>query len=428
MIKNTRKIVLFLGILLAFNTATAATIYKCKSANGSISYRQSPCENGDRLIRSRDLSNRLGKNVEKAQQRLEKILRRKNERAKKREERKKRYSSRNSSRTNYNSLTNNNTETTTNSSSGGDSSTTNVASDSGASSTNSDETSQTEPKASTPSLDSQEQESQPETNTIALSDIGSESEEIPEPESDPVAEEQQLEVIPSVDSVIPQGSYIENEPDGFNQITNNAFNYFENGWWKQNDKLHNFSFQQAIDAPSSSSGIGRIKYPAGHQGGYVPFRMGITGFDYRRVYMSFTFRISENWQNHPSGVNKLGFMTHRGSGGAGDPGYFNLNSQGSDRYVEIRTQHPSGARNLTPNITNVTIEPGEWYVVEVLLDANGEAHLWVNGVKTTEYTDVNWRATGFDEYKLEPTWGGNTGPTVNQDMYMDIDHIYISGK
>ncbi len=82
------NIVLFSGFLLAFNVVNATTIYKCKSPNGSLSYSQSPCSNGDTLVKSKDLSKRLGKNAEKAKKRLEKILKRKNNKLKKRQERK----------------------------------------------------------------------------------------------------------------------------------------------------------------------------------------------------------------------------------------------------------------------------------------------------------------------------------------------------
>ena len=88
--KLTNKIIVSLMMLLVAQFSFATTIYKCRAADGSLSYSQSPCQDGETLVRSKDLSKRLGSNAEKAKKRLEKILERKNNRLRNKKERKKR--------------------------------------------------------------------------------------------------------------------------------------------------------------------------------------------------------------------------------------------------------------------------------------------------------------------------------------------------
>ena len=62
-------------------------------------------------------------------------------------------------------------------------------------------------------------------------------------------------------------------------------------------------------------------------------------------------------------------------------------------------------------------------------NSDGELHGWVNGIKTHEHTNVLWAQASdphtIDFIKFSSVWGGG-GDTVQQDMWYELDHIYIS--
>ena len=171
--------------------------------------------------------------------------------------------------------------------------------------------------------------------------------------------------------------------------------------------------------------------------GWPPARTGFGRFSSGQVYVSMWFKISANWQPHPVGVNKILYITDSSSGGGGDPMYLNLRDTGRNRYsFRIHVQGPTGARNLDANLTDVQVSPGQWYHVELLLRMNsrpraadGQAHLWVNGRKTTQHNNVRWSLGDltFDSVRWEPIWGG-TGGTVRTTMHQFVDHLYVSGS
>jgi hypothetical protein len=80
---------------------------------------------------------------------------------------------------------------------------------------------------------------------------------------------------------------------------------------------------------------------------------------------------------------------------------------------------------------------GQWVRYEMLMkanssngSANGELHVWIDGVKTHQYTDVQWQMSGARTWlslAWNPTYGGGLNP-VPQTQYQYIDHIRISGS
>ena len=62
--------------------------------------------------------------------------------------------------------------------------------------------------------------------------------------------------------------------------------------------------------------------------------------------------------------------------------------------------------------------------------ANGELHIWLDGVKTHQYANVNWQMQTSRKWmslSWNPTYGGGTNP-VPQNQYQYMDHIRISGS
>jgi hypothetical protein len=154
-------------------------------------------------------------------------------------------------------------------------------------------------------------------------------------------------------------------------------------------------------------------------------------------------RFSPNFQNHPTGINKI----------------FHFFVSGLNRVVLMG----SGA-NLTPSIalqalaapytnsggqtgTSVHLFPnlgasasftrGMWHRVDLVLVANrpgvadGSVTLAVNGRSLLRYDGITFSpANGsgvWEGMNWSPTWGGSGG-VVAELMYMQMDHIIVLGK
>ena len=231
----------------------------------------------------------------------------------------------------------------------------------------------------------------------------------------------------------PSGS---NEPAGFTTLVDRSFSGLTELGWGASALL---SLATDLSAPRSAPAVGQVTYPAGFGGGSDPAMTWLAGVEsrgYRQLYLSFWVKLSSNWQGHGSGVNKIGFVWLHGNPVV----YFSAQGSGSGPLEpQIRLQNtPAGARNLTPNLGGAVHTRGEWHRWEIVLvvndgdQANGQAHWWIDGVKVGQYTDVLYGTSGQskvwgDEVSWKPIWGG-TGETVQQTMYMWMDHFYISGK
>lgn len=226
----------------------------------------------------------------------------------------------------------------------------------------------------------------------------------------------------------------QNEPEGFKLITERSFTSYGEGWVENSGDF--FTIIQDAKAPRSPRNVGRITYPLAFEGGYEPAKTGFQDFSVKSIYASFSVKHSANWQGHSSSVNKVFYITDSSVGGNGDPAYVLLNGASSSFFFQIHKQGPTGALNFSQNVRSIYITPGEWMNVEVLLVMNsepdtsdGEAHLWVNGEKTIEDTSVQWSDGDrtWDSIRWEPIWGGVYDAVIEQ-MTMDMDHIYVSGK
>ena len=210
----------------------------------------------------------------------------------------------------------------------------------------------------------------------------------------------------------------------------------ESGWWEalqlasivKNDDLHDLNNKQAM----------RINFPTGMLGGGAPVSTGYDKFSAKEIYLCFNFSVSSNWQNHSTGTNKMFFITSNGFGGGGDPMFLVYDSDYDPPQIKVHHQGPglTNWHDLSPNLVEVGIPHGQRAMVELYLKMNtigveppdGEAHLWVNGTKTTQYSNIEWVTSGdakWDSVRWEPTWGGSGGTVLNE-MYQEITRLYFS--
>jgi hypothetical protein len=226
------------------------------------------------------------------------------------------------------------------------------------------------------------------------------------------------------------------EPTGYVEITDRSFAARDDAGWSFNRSSH---YDVVIDstAPGACCTVARATYQRGRSGGDSPattwYRFASDG--YTELYLSFWLKLSDNWQGHRSGVNKIGFVWIHGDASV----YFSAQGGGSGPLrPEIRLQAvPGGARNLVPNRNHRRVERGRWHHWEVQLVSNaggrpdGVARLWLDGVPVADYRDVRFASArqerSWESVYWMPIWGG-VGDVVRNDMYMLIDRFYASGR
>ncbi len=226
-----------------------------------------------------------------------------------------------------------------------------------------------------------------------------------------------------------------NLPSDFSTLTETSFSAAREGGFSSSTN-RNFAIVEDASAPRSASKVARATFPAGLSDGVSPIwsEAAIAKHSARRLYLSFWIKVSDDWQAHATGVNKVAIAwTHR------EPVVVtNIQGSGAGRLgSEIRVQDtPDGPRNLTPNRADPEIVRGRWHQWEVILVANtgdsadGEVHWWVDGTKAGAFTDVRFgsasQAKVWDHVTWRPVWGGR-GDTVRRTMHMWMDHYYVAG-
>jgi uncharacterized protein YjdB len=238
----------------------------------------------------------------------------------------------------------------------------------------------------------------------------------------------------------PSGS---NEPAGMTLVSSRPFNSTtatytagEDGWW---DSDHgSLAIIQDASAPRSAPNIARMTFNAGINGGYAPSTLErqING---NTMYVAAWVRYSSNWQSHNSSVNKI---LHFWIGGgnklvitaASYTPYGPLTARISLQGVVSGGNNNDGGITGTYNSTAEFVR-GQWTKIEVVAVANtpgsnnGSVKLYINGALATQCSGIQFYSGGgpFQLLQWAPVWGG-TGDTVQQTMYEDMDHVYISQK
>jgi hypothetical protein len=242
-----------------------------------------------------------------------------------------------------------------------------------------------------------------------------------------------------------------NEPAGFTPYTDRYFNEMpEPGWGAQAqpDVPGGLEMMPIVvqdpSAPVSQPNVGQITYRAGFTGaGYAPGQTwtggGLLELGWKQIYVRFAVKLSANWEGHASGVNKVGFIWMNNNNPVA---YFSAQGVGDG---PLRSQVrltgmplPVTELNLTQNLADPVFTRDQWHLWEVVLIANtgaqsnGEAHWWIDGVKVGQYTGLRYddhvSNVWGNEISWFPVWGGENGTPVAQEMYMWMDHYYLSGK
>jgi len=274
-----------------------------------------------------------------------------------------------------------------------------------------------------------------------------------------------------------------NEPAGYTAIIGRHFNSLatntlrawlgsfpcksqgSEGWddaelrYLQNTKL-------AVDssAPISPPNIVRLLYPAQTVAAGTSFSPTVittfefwnplfygTAIQYKKLYFRTAFRVSANWQGHSTSTNKLFYVRggrdpnrfepiFRLRGVGSGPLVLNVGPQGMPRDKRELPGICFDCQSFQPNqgVAEATNVPrGRWHLLEGVLEigtnggANGRLRVWLNGVLTHLYTDIEYEkdplvSQFWNQFHIAPVWGGIAG-TINALMTLDFDEFYLSG-
>lgn len=212
-----------------------------------------------------------------------------------------------------------------------------------------------------------------------------------------------------------------NEPSGFNKFGLQDFSALVPSGWTQ---AHGgYSLASDYGSPGSAPSVGRMTFNSGFTGGSAPAHIGLDDkFSSSQLYIHFYFKISENWDGHSSGVNKIIFVNIGGS----DRVYFSAQGVGQGNLTfQIRTQGtPDGGHNYSGS----TIQRGQWYDIEVLLDKSGQMDAWINGSHAISTNTGGFGSGNWQRVAWEPTYGGGSSDSVGSTQYQYMDDLYISGR
>lgn len=235
----------------------------------------------------------------------------------------------------------------------------------------------------------------------------------------------------------------QNEPAGLAQGTNKEFNSLSeletsnDPNWYITSLVGSKSITQDAQAPVSPPNVLTHTYPAGFNGGAAGTSAGFINQSYDEIYVCLDCKWDENWQDHPTGTNKVFFITIDDFGGGGDPVFLSYNTQQQDPRLIMFLQGPSVGRTL-PRIQEFNPVKGQHHTVEIYLKTNtadgvadGIARMWVDDNLVTDVSDVEfWNGASagkFNTVKLEPTWGGSGGVVVDP-FSLYHDQIYVAGQ
>lgn len=247
------------------------------------------------------------------------------------------------------------------------------------------------------------------------------------------------------------------EPPGFTPLTDRDFSHKASadrdrgprgsqGWDGIEFRAHNLTLVEDPTAPHSPPMVAQMRYPAGMKSGRAPglAQLNIRARERpRSLYVSMWVKLSPNFHGNQTGTNKIFhfWIQHDNPGQRSKAGNrIFLSAEGKAKgplHPQVRLQGvPDERARITPR-GGATIRRGAWQRWELLLELNtpgvadGRARWWIDGRLATEADDllvVAAEETGrFQGVQFSPTYGGGGRP-VPEEMFLWLDHVYVSGK
>lgn len=161
-----------------------------------------------------------------------------------------------------------------------------------------------------------------------------------------------------------------------------------------------------------------------------------------RLYLSVPVWVPTTYIGSSSGVQKLFHLwapidksiNSTIGGSMVVPAIFGALANGLRAQVRIQNATITSTQATSFNLTGSAVQRGLWYVYEYLFvlnsgsTANGEAHMWVNSVKSVTRTNIIYsgasRAKNWTVLQLNPTFGGSG--TVPLGTRIRYGRVYVS--
>ena len=139
------------------------------------------------------------------------------------------------------------------------------------------------------------------------------------------------------------------------------------------------------------------------------------------VYVGFWWKPSTPFDVGPNG-NKIAFIFN-GGGATGGQQFIILMPDGR---LHILPEYPGDFRWRNPNVNATVVTLGVWHRIEWHTNvATGTLKWWLDGTLQGSHGDVT-NSYAFDQFKLSPTWGGNSGAQKRETDHYWYDHIHVS--
>jgi uncharacterized protein YjdB len=239
----------------------------------------------------------------------------------------------------------------------------------------------------------------------------------------------------------PPGTWA-NEPAGFRTWSDvNWSSLTPTGWSWSFGQGGNGTLTTDATAPISPASVLQIKFPQGFTGsGTEPAKVVLDdpGSAARptELFVGFAIKVSNPWQGHSSGVNKILFLDTGSGSDALVVEMFGTQAPYHLRFAAFELGATENRSWLDQNVTNPEFTLGLWHTVEIYCkygtsstSYDGIVKAWFDGVLVMNYTDINFADNGFGEQQLSPTWGGtdNTQTKTENDYYW-IDDLHFSRR
>lgn len=254
--------------------------------------------------------------------------------------------------------------------------------------------------------------------------------------------------VPIPPTPTPVAGVCANEPAGFTRIqdqpwdTTPSRNVRTSAGWIDDSGAAGLRMSVIVDPtspfPWTNHNVAQGLFPAGFGGGSAPFfayRPFAAKEQYQNLYLCMFVKHDANFDN-TNGNAGTKFVWPAGDQVQGVLTYTSFNAPNMDFQV---IQQGAVDRQIAANLSSALVLNlrGTWVKYELLLKANtnnstanGGLDVWINGVPTHHYTDVNWQmntARTWLSLAWNPTYGGGTNP-VPHNQYEYMDHLRVSGK
>lgn len=249
----------------------------------------------------------------------------------------------------------------------------------------------------------------------------------------------------------PQAGAHPNEPVGFTMVKDINFNTTALGaGWVYSSKWLDTAYTRVVQDTFLSATRGTPPnvvehvFPIGFTDATQPPIAGLFYSGKRAMYVSYWIKVSNPWQYHPSGVNKLFFIATNGSTNLDNEMVCGLvgSSAATAQYVcGVQTPQNAGMAGVgaggyyVANIAQPGLSLGVWHHIEIHAArstgglSNGLIEWWVDGNLTGRHTTVLFNSTSdalFDGFHINPNWGGSSNATKNQRDFIRLDDWYVS--